>query len=117
MTKMYTVAVQKNNTTIFRKVPLYCLSLKQRSHRKITKKHIINDINKIAGPINFDSKISRSIGPKLGRDLLINGGISLLVSLIAISFYISIRFDKKFSFLAYRHYFMTSLLFSESFHG
>ena len=46
MTKMYTVAVQRNNTTIFRKVPLYCLSLKQRSHRKITKKHIINDINK-----------------------------------------------------------------------
>lgn len=46
MTKMYTIAVQKNNTTIFHKVPLYCLSLKQRSHRKITKKHIINDINK-----------------------------------------------------------------------
>ncbi len=61
---------------------------------------LINDINKIAGPINFDTKISRSIGPKLGRDLLINGGISLFVSLIAISFYISIRFDKKFSLLA-----------------
>ena len=61
---------------------------------------LINDINKIVGPINFDSKISRSIGPRLGRDLLINGGISLLVSLIAISFYISVRFDKKFSLLA-----------------
>ena len=46
MTKMYTVAVQKNNTTIYHKVPLYCLSLKQRSHKKITKKHIIDDINK-----------------------------------------------------------------------
>ena len=65
-----------------------------------SSENLINDINKIAGPINFESKISRSIGPKLGRDLLINGGISLLVSLIAISFYISIRFDKKFSLLA-----------------
>ena len=61
---------------------------------------LINDINQIAGPLNFESKISRSIGPKLGRDLLINGGISLSVSLIAISFYISIRFDRKYSFLA-----------------
>ena len=61
---------------------------------------LINDLNKIVGPINFDSKISRSIGPRLGRDLLINGVISLLISLIAISFYISIRFDKKFSLLA-----------------
>ena len=61
---------------------------------------LINDINKIVGPINFDSKISRSIGPKLGKDLLINGGISLFVSLVAISLYISIRFDKKFSLLA-----------------
>ena len=65
-----------------------------------SSENLINDINKIAGPINFDSKISRSIGPKLGKDLLVNGGISLLVSLIAISLYISIRFDKKFSLLA-----------------
>ncbi len=65
-----------------------------------TSEKLINDIDKIAGPINFDSKISRSIGPKLGKDLLVNGAISLLVSLIAISIYISIRFDKKFSLLA-----------------
>jgi len=62
--------------------------------------NLISDINEIIGPINFESKISRSIGPRLGKDLLINGGISLLVSLVAISIYISIRFDRKYSFLA-----------------
>ena len=61
---------------------------------------LIKDINNVSGPLNFGSKNSRSIGPKLGRDLLFNGAISLIVSLIAISFYLSIRFDRKFSLLA-----------------
>ncbi len=83
--------IQNNNSLISIRTPFLSIDSSEK---------LINDINKIAGPINFDSKISRSIGPKLGRDLLINGGISLLVSLIAISFYISIRFDRKFSLLA-----------------
>ena len=83
--------IQNNNSLISIRTPFLSIDSSEK---------LINDINKIAGPINFDSKISRSIGPKLGRDLLINGGISLLVSLVAISFYISIRFDKKFSLLA-----------------
>ena len=83
--------IQNNNSLISIRTPFLSIDSSEK---------LINDINKIAGPINFDSKISRSIGPKLGRDLLINGGISLLVSLIAISLYISIRFDKKFSLLA-----------------
>ncbi len=83
--------IQNNNSLISIRTPFLSIDSSEK---------LINDINKIAGPINFDSKISRSIGPKLGRDLLINGGLSLFVSLIAISFYISIRFDKKFSLLA-----------------
>ncbi len=83
--------IQNNNSLISIRTPFLSIDSSEK---------LISDINKIAGPINFDSKISRSIGPKLGRDLLINGGISLFVSLIAISFYISIRFDKKFSLLA-----------------
>jgi len=83
--------VQNNNSLISIRTPFLSIESSEK---------LINDINKIVGPINFDTKISRSIGPKLGRDLLINGGISLLISLIAISLYISIRFDKKFSFLA-----------------
>ena len=83
--------IQNNNSLISIRTPFLSIDSSEK---------LINDINKIAGPINFDTKISRSIGPKLGRDLLINGGISLFVSLIAISFYISIRFDKKFSLLA-----------------
>jgi len=83
--------IQNNNSLISIRTPFLSIDSSEK---------LIKDIDKIAGPINFDSKISRSIGPKLGRDLLINGGISLLISLIAISFYISIRFDKKFSLLA-----------------
>ena len=83
--------IQNNNKLISIRTPFLSI---------VSAENLIDDINKIAGPINFESKISRSIGPKLGRDLLINGGISLLISLIAISFYISIRFDKKFSLLA-----------------
>ena len=83
--------IQNNNSLISIRTPFLSIDSSEK---------LISDINKIAGPINFDSKISRSIGPKLGRDLLINGGISLFVSLIAISLYISIRFDKKFSLLA-----------------
>ena len=83
--------IQNNNSLISIRTPFLNIDSSEK---------LIKDINTIAGPINFDSKISRSIGPKLGRDLLINGGISLFVSLIAISFYISIRFDKKFSLLA-----------------
>tara|TARA_Y100001978_G_scaffold199316_1_gene213424 strand:+ start:299 stop:1222 length:924 start_codon:yes stop_codon:yes gene_type:complete len=68
---------------------------------KINKsEELIENINKVIGPLDFGSKNSRSIGPKLGRDLLINGLSSLAISLIAISLYISIRFDRKFSILA-----------------
>ena len=36
----------------------------------------------------------------MGKDLLLNGLSSLAISLVAISFYLSVRFDKKFSILA-----------------
>ena len=68
---------------------------------KINKsEELIENINKIIGPLDFGSKNSRSIGPKLGKDLLVNGLSSLAISLVAISLYLSIRFDKKFSILA-----------------
>ena len=62
--------------------------------------NLINDLDKIVGPLSFESKNSRIIGPKLGKKLLINCVISLLVSLFAISIYISIRFDKKYALFA-----------------
>ena len=68
---------------------------------KIDKsEELIESLNTVIGPLDFGSKNSRSIGPKLGKDLLINGLSSLIFSLIAISLYLSIRFDKKFSILA-----------------
>ncbi len=83
--------IQNDNSLISIRTPFLSIDQSEK---------LIDDINKIVGPINYKSKISRSIGPKLGRDLLINGGISLLVALLAISLYISIRFDRKFSLLA-----------------
>ena len=68
---------------------------------KINKsEELIENINEIIGPLDFGSKNSRSVGPKLGKDLLINGLSSLAISLVAISLYLSVRFDKKFSILA-----------------
>ena len=62
--------------------------------------NLITSLDEIVGPLNFDSKNSRIIGPKLGTKLLINCVTSLLVSLFAISLYISIRFDKKYALFA-----------------
>ena len=61
---------------------------------------LLNNINKIYGPLNLETKNTKSIGPKLGRDLLINAGVALLLSLSAISIYLSIRFDRKFALIA-----------------
>ena len=61
---------------------------------------LITNVDKIIGPLNFESKESRIIGPKLGKKLLINCAASLLVSLFAISLYITFRFDKKYALFA-----------------
>ena len=62
--------------------------------------NLINNLDEILGPLNYESKNSRLIGPKLGKRLLINSATSLLVSLFAISLYITIRFDKKYALFA-----------------
>ena len=61
---------------------------------------LINNVDKIVGPLNYESKNTRIIGPKLGKKLLTNCATSLLVSLFAISLYITIRFDKKYALFA-----------------
>ncbi len=61
---------------------------------------LIINVDTIAGPLNYESKDSRIIGPKLGKKLLTNCATSLLVSLVAISLYISFRFDKKYALFA-----------------
>jgi len=62
--------------------------------------NLISNLDNIVGPLNYESKASRLIGPKLGKRLLINCVTSLLVSLFAISLYITIRFDKKYALFA-----------------
>jgi len=61
---------------------------------------LIANIDNLIGPLNYESKDSRLIGPKLGKRLLTNCVTSLLVSLFAISLYITIRFDKKYALFA-----------------
>ncbi len=61
---------------------------------------LITNLDNIIGPLNYESKDSRLIGPKLGKRLLTNCLTSLLVSLFAISLYITIRFDKKYALFA-----------------
>ena len=62
--------------------------------------NLISNLDNIVGPLNYESKDSRLIGPKLGKRLLTNCVTSLLVSLFAISLYITIRFDKKYALFA-----------------
>ena len=62
--------------------------------------NLIDNLEEIVGPLNYETKNSRLIGPKLGSRLLFNCVTSLLVSLFAISLYITIRFDRKYALLA-----------------
>ena len=82
---------QNNNKLISIRTPY--LSLEESNN-------LITNLENIIGPINYESKDSRLIGPKLGKRLLTNCITSLLVSLLAISLYITIRFDKNYAFYA-----------------
>ena len=62
--------------------------------------NLITNIENIIGPLNFESKDLRLIGPKLGKRLLTNGVTSLFFSLFAISIYITIRFDRNYALYA-----------------
>jgi hypothetical protein len=52
MVRMYTIAVTKDKTTIYMKVPYDCLSYKQKMHRGILKLNI----KKPSISVNNDSK-------------------------------------------------------------
>ena len=82
---------QNNNKLISIRTPY--LSIEEANN-------LITNLDNIIGPLNYESKDSRLIGPKLGKRLLTNCVTSLLVSLFAISLYITIRFDKKYALFA-----------------
>jgi preprotein translocase subunit SecF len=82
---------QNNNRLISIRTPY--LSIEESNN-------LITNLDNIIGPLNYDSKESRLIGPKLGKRLLTNCVTSLLVSLFAISLYITIRFDRKYALFA-----------------
>jgi len=82
---------QDNNKLISIRTPY--LSIEESNN-------LINNLDNIVGPLNYESKESRLIGPKLGKRLLTNCVTSLVVSLFSISLYITIRFDKKYALFA-----------------
>ena len=83
--------IQNNNTLISVRSPY--LTIEESNN-------LVSNLDEILGPLNYESKNSRIIGPKLGKKLLTNCVTSLLVSLFAISIYISIRFDRKYALFA-----------------
>tara|TARA_B100000161_G_scaffold136408_1_gene96834 strand:+ start:189 stop:1106 length:918 start_codon:yes stop_codon:yes gene_type:complete len=83
--------LQNNNKLISIRTPY--LSVEESSN-------LITNLEETVGPLNYDSKNTRLIGPKLGKRLLTNCITSLLVSLFAISIYITIRFDRKYALFA-----------------
>ena len=95
-----------NNKNLFNNIKLQFQNNKKlisirTPYLKIEESNIlINNLDKIVGPLNYDSKNTRLIGPKLGKKLLINCATSLIVSLLAISIYITIRFDRRYALLA-----------------
>ena len=87
----FKLQLQNNNKLISIRTPY--LTIEESNN-------LIANVDKILGPLNYESKNSRIIGPKLGKKLLINCSTSLIVSLFAISFYITIRFDRKYALFA-----------------
>ena len=85
------IQVQNNNKLISIRTPY--LSIEESNN-------LVSNLDTLIGPLNYESKNSRLIGPKLGKRLLTNCITSLLVSLIAISLYITIRFDRKYALYA-----------------
>tara|TARA_Y100000991_G_scaffold5919_1_gene4699 strand:+ start:199 stop:1116 length:918 start_codon:yes stop_codon:yes gene_type:complete len=83
--------IQNDNNLISIRTPY--LSIEESNN-------LISNLENIIGPLNYESKDSRLIGPKLGKRLLTNCFTSLIVSLLAISIYITIRFDRKYAFFA-----------------
>ena len=63
-------------------------------------KFIITEINSIAGPFKTDGQSVETIGPSLGKQLFYSSFISLCAAFLGIAIYISIRYDRRFAFLA-----------------
>ncbi len=63
-------------------------------------KKVVDSMVNIAGPFEEGGQSIETIGPTLGAKLLKTTLISLLVAFSCVAIYISIRFDRRFSFFA-----------------
>ena len=61
---------------------------------------VIQAMQPVAGPFISGGQSVDTIGPSLGSQLLRSSLISLLVAFLGIALYISIRYDRRFAFLA-----------------
>ncbi len=61
---------------------------------------IIEAIDPIAGPFKEGAQSLSTIGPSLGAQLLYSSSVSLLFAFVGIALYISVRYDRRYAFLA-----------------
>uniref|UniRef100_A0A6C0DWC7 Uncharacterized protein n=1 Tax=viral metagenome TaxID=1070528 RepID=A0A6C0DWC7_9ZZZZ len=54
MVLMYTIAVTKDKTTIYMKVPYDCLSYKQKMHRGISKLNLKKTLTSVSNALKKD---------------------------------------------------------------
>ncbi len=76
------------------------LSIRVPSLSATESKNVIQSLENIVGPLKSGGQYVETIGPTLGAQLLKTTLISLLAAFSCVALYISIRFDKKFSFYA-----------------
>ena len=61
---------------------------------------VIQAVEPVAGPFKDGGQSVDTIGPSLGRQLLLSSLVSLLVAFAGIAVYISFRYDRRYAFLA-----------------
>ena len=76
------------------------LSIRLPSLSASESKQVIDSIGTIAGPLRSGGQSIETIGPTLGVQLLQTTLKSLFVAFFCVAIYISIRFDRRFSFFA-----------------
>ncbi|KGG15082.1 MULTISPECIES: protein translocase subunit SecF [unclassified Prochlorococcus] len=76
------------------------LSVRLPSLSASESKSVIESISNVAGPFVIEGQSVETIGPALGAKLLKTTLVSLLAAFSCVALYISLRFDRRFSFFA-----------------
>ncbi len=89
-----------NNITIQIQDNYNLISIRTLENNILSSKELLREINEVVVPLDFSSEDYRDLGAKIGPSLLLSGAFSLVIALLSIAIYLSIRFDGKYAFLA-----------------